>query len=117
MPNPYDRAYELASIIENDENYQKVKQLTEKVMANPEHMILIESFRQKQFELQQKQMQGKKLEETDLEETNKLYALLSANPEIKKLLDAEERLSMLFAEINRILTGPLEKIYKKDEQE
>lgn len=114
MPNAYDKAHELARIIEQDPNYLTVNDLTSKVMSNPEQMKLIEEFRSRQFELQQKQIQGFQLEKDELEETNKLYEKLSTNPNIKKLLDAEERLSMLFADINRILTGPLEKIYKKD---
>lgn len=117
MPNPYDMANDLAKIIENEESYVKVKSLTEKVMSNPEHMKIIEDFRKKQFELQQKQMQGQKIEEKDIEETNKLYEELSKNADIKDLLDAEERLSILFSDLNRILTGPLEKIYKKENQE
>jgi len=113
MSNVYDKAHELAGLIEQEENYLIVKQLTEHVMANPEQMLLIEEFRKKQFGLQQKQMLGQELGERELEEVNKMYELLSSNIEFKRLIDAEERLSILFSDLNRILTGPLEKIYKK----
>ncbi|KXG42812.1 YlbF family regulator [Tepidibacillus decaturensis] len=113
MSYPYDKAYELARVIEENENYKTVKELTIKVMSNPEQMKLIEEFRRKQFGMQEKQLKGLPIEQHELEETNQLYKNLSANPEIKKLLDAEERLSMLFVDINRILTEPLDKIYKK----
>lgn len=115
MPNPYDKAHELAKIIEQDPNYILVKELTEKVMSNTEHMQLIEDFRRKQFELQQLQMEGIQLSEQVLEDTNKLYESLTSHEEIKKLLEAEERLSILFSDLNKILTGPLEKIYRKAE--
>lgn len=114
MANAHDKAHELAAIIEQEENYQTVKELTSKVMQDEQNMMKIENFRRSQFELQQKQMQGQQLQQEELEETNRLYEELSQNAEIKRLLEAEEKLSMLFADINRILTGPLEKIYKKD---
>lgn len=115
MPNPYDKAYELAKIIEEDKSYIEVRDLTRKVMEKPEQVKLIEEFRKNQFKLQQKQMQGEELAEDELEEVNKLYEALSENKEIKQLLDAEERLSILFGDINRIITGPLEKIYNNIE--
>ena len=117
MSEAYNMAHELAKIIEKEESYVKVKKLTKKVMKNQEHMKLIEDFRKMQFELQQKQMQGQKLEDEDFEETNTLYESLSKISDIKELIDAEERLSILFSDLNRILTGPLEKIYKKETSE
>ena len=114
MSNLYDKAHELAKLIETDENYLTVKVLTEKVMTNPGQMKIIEDFRKKQFELQQKQMEGKQIDEKELEVANKLYEHLNQHPEIKQLVEAEERLSILFTDLNRILTGPLEKIYKKE---
>jgi len=114
MSNPYDKAHELAKAIEEEPTYIKVKELTEKVMKNPEQMQRIEAFRKKQFDLHQKQMQGLQLDQNELEETNKLYETLRKYPDIKDLLEAEERLSLLFSDVNRILTGPLEKIYKKE---
>lgn len=113
MANVYDKAHELAGLIEQEENYKTVKELTELVMNNPEQMQLIEEFRKKQYGLQQQQMLGQEIDERELEEVNKLYEHLSNHAEIKKLIDAEERLSILFSDLNRILTGPLEKIYKK----
>ncbi len=115
MPNPYDKAHELASVIEQDENYIKVKDLSEKVMTNKDHMMLIDTFRRKQYEIHQKQMQGIQLEQDELEEANKLYESLSKYPKIMELLQAEEKLSILFSDINRILTASLEKIYKKED--
>lgn len=114
MPNPYDKAHELVKLIEEDENYIKVKLLTSKVMTDPENKKLIEEFRGSQVELQQKQMQGLQLEAAELEEANKLFEQLNANPEIKQLIEAEERLSTMYTDINRIISGPLEKIYNKE---
>lgn len=113
MSSVYDKAHELAGLIEQEENYKTVKELTELVMNNPEQMQLIEDFRRKQYGLQQQQMLGQEIDEKELEDVNKLYEHLSNHAEIKNLIDAEERLSILFSDVNRILTGPLEKIYKK----
>jgi len=114
MSNPYDKAHELAKVIEEDSSYQLVQKLTAKVMENPEQLNKIDEFRRKQFELQQMQMQGQAIDPAELEKTNKLFEELSAINEVKQLLEAEEHLSVLFTDINRILTGPLEKIYKRD---
>lgn len=114
MSTVYDKTHELAKMIEQEENYTTVKQLTEKVMSNSEHMELIENFRRKQYEIQRKQFEGKPLEESEVSELNNLYEKISTYEEIKKLIDAEERLSILFQDLNRILTEPLEKIYRKE---
>jgi len=114
MANLYDKAYELAAEIEKDENYLIVKQISQKVMDDPEKSQQLDEFRFQQYQIQRTQMQGEAIKPEDMAEANRLYEELTKNAELKKLLDAEQHLSTIFADINRILTGPLEKVYKKD---
>ncbi|MFV9511208.1 YlbF family regulator [Tepidibacillus sp. LV47] len=115
MANIYDIAFELARAIEKDENYLLVKQLSQKVMNHPEKSKKVDEFRFQQFQLQKNQMQGSPVGPKEMEKMNQLYEELIKDLELKQLLEAEQRLSVLFADINRILTGPLERIYTKDE--
>ncbi|WP_339060143.1 YlbF family regulator [Tepidibacillus marianensis] len=114
MANIYDKAYDLAKEIEKDENYLIVKQVSQKVMKDPEKSKQLDEFRFQQYQIQRTQMQGDPVKPEDMEETNRLYEELTKDVELKMLLDAELHLSTLFADINRILTGPLEKVYKKE---
>ena len=114
MSNIYDKAHELASAIEQDENYLTVKEISQKIMGDPEASKMLDEFRFQQYQIQRSQMQGEPVKTEDMEEANRLYMELTKREELKSLLDAEQHLSTLFADINRILTGPLEKIYKKD---
>ena len=113
MSNPYDKAHELATIIENEPSYLKVKEFSLKVMEKPDQVEKIDQFRREQMEVQRKQMLGMPLEPNELEKVNEVYEELMKDQEVKELLEAEQQLSQLFNDLNRILTGPLEKIYKK----
>ncbi len=113
MSNPYDKAHELASLIEKEQSYLKVKEISQKVLEKPDQMQQIDLFRREQMEVQRKQMLGMPLEPKELEKVNELYEKLMEDSEVKELLEAEQALSQLFNDLNRILTLPLEKIYKK----
>lgn len=116
MSKAYDLAHELAKLIEEDENYIKVRDLTEKVMGNEEHMSLINNFREKQFQLQEKQMQNIQPKQEEIEETSNLYEELISHEEIKELVMSEERLRILYEDINKILAGPFNNIYGNQEE-
>ncbi|OEG00066.1 hypothetical protein BHF71_06365 [Vulcanibacillus modesticaldus] len=114
MQNLYDKAYELARMIENDQIYLDLKEITAKVKKNSEQVKLIDKYQQLQLKLQEKQSQGIQVSDEDLREVNDLYQKLISNPDIKKLFETEERFSILISDISKILTEPLVKISSKN---
>jgi cell fate (sporulation/competence/biofilm development) regulator YlbF (YheA/YmcA/DUF963 family) len=112
MSNPHDKAYELAKAIKNSEEGRGFSHCQKVVLENPETKALLEEFRAKQMELQMRQMQGEQLGEEEIGRFNELIARTQSVEELRQLLDAERRLSVLMADINRIVLEPMQEWFQ-----
>lgn len=115
MPNIYDKAYELARMVEENENYIKLKDLSELIRSNKEYLEMIEIYQKKQFELYQKKESGKELAETEYQELNEQYQKLMAINDVKALFEAEHQLSLLINDLYRIMNAPLAALNPQEE--
>lgn len=77
---------------------------------------MFDNFRQLQMNLQQKQMTGQEIAPDEMEQAQKTVALVQQHATIAKLMEAEQRLSMVIADLNRIIMKPLEDLYGAPEQ-
>ena len=77
---------------------------------------MFDNFRQLQMSLQQKQMTGQEIAPDEMEQAQKTVALVQQHETIAKLMEAEQRLSMVIADLNRIIMKPLEDLYGAPEQ-
>ena len=109
--NLYDSAYALEKAVRQSDEYSTLKQAYANVHADPAAKQLFESFRNVQMQLQQKQMMGQNISEQEVQQAQHTVALVQQNPKISKLMEAEQRLSMIFAEVNKIIMKPLEELY------
>lgn len=107
MPNIYDKAYELAGLIEKNENFLKLIELSEKIKTNTEQLDLIKDYQKNQLELYQKKEAGEELTEGEYEKLNDEYQELMLIEDIKQLFQAEHQLSLLINDVYRIINGPL----------
>ncbi|MDQ8739193.1 YlbF family regulator [Paenibacillus sp. LHD-38] len=108
--NVYDKAYELAKALKDSEEAKLLKLAKEEAEANPEAKSMLDDFRERQTFLQQKMMAGEEPSAEDMEKMNKLYEVISQNPLIGKLLDAERRFAVVFEDVNRIMSDVLKSI-------
>ncbi|MFO1442745.1 YlbF family regulator [Bacillus sp. Bva_UNVM-123] len=109
--NLYDSAYELEKAIRQSNEFNSLKQAYEEVNADPTAKQLFENFRNIQMQLQQKQMMGQNISEQEVQQAQQTVALVQQNPKIARLMEAEQRLSMMIGELNKIIMRPLEELY------
>jgi cell fate (sporulation/competence/biofilm development) regulator YlbF (YheA/YmcA/DUF963 family) len=111
MANVYDVAYDLEKALRNSEDFQALKNSYDEVNNNPETKELFGKFRDIQINLQQKQMSGQEVTQEEIEEAQKLFADVQQNETISKLMAAEQRMSMIINDLNKVITKPLEELY------
>lgn len=71
---------------------------------------MFENFRDVQLRLQQKQMAGEEITEDEVQQAQNRCACAAAR-KISQLMEAEQRMSMLIGELNKIIMKPLEELY------
>lgn len=102
--NVYDKINELADALRNSNEMKEYIEIKKEVFKQPKNKETVESFRNKQIEVQQLVMQGKEEEAVKKEELLKqMYKILLDNEDIKKMFDAEVRFDVLVGDMYRIL--------------
>jgi cell fate (sporulation/competence/biofilm development) regulator YlbF (YheA/YmcA/DUF963 family) len=115
MANLYDTAYEMEKAIRNSPEYVQLKNLYDEVNRDETAKRMFDNFRQIQMNLQQKQMMGMEISQDEVMQAQKTVALVQQHATISKLMEAEQRMSMIVADLNRIILKPLEDLYGKME--
>ncbi|MCA1030858.1 YlbF family regulator [Bacillus timonensis] len=114
--NIYDGAYDLEKVIRSSEEFQNLKKMYDEVNADESAKTMFENFRDVQLNLQQKQMMGEEISQEEVEQAQKLVALVQQHEKISKLMEAEQRMSMVIGELNKIIMKPLEELYGSMQQ-
>jgi cell fate (sporulation/competence/biofilm development) regulator YlbF (YheA/YmcA/DUF963 family) len=109
--NLYDVAYEVEKAIRVSEEYKTLKQMYDEVNGDPTSKQMFENFRDVQLQLQQKQMMGEEISQDEVEQAQKLVQLVQQHDKISKLMESEQRMSMMIGELNKIIMKPLEELY------
>lgn len=111
MSNVYDKAHELSRALRTSNEYMAMKELYEQVMNDEQAKKLFIDFRNLQMNLQRKQMEGAQITEEEAVQAQTQFELVQQNELMTKLFEAEQRLSVIVADVNRIMTEPLNEIY------
>ncbi|ESU32513.1 hypothetical protein G3A_11020 [Bacillus sp. 17376] len=115
--NLYDSAYELEKAIRNSSEYTQLKKLYDAVNSDESAKRMFESFRNIQLQLQEKQMTGQEITQEEVEQAQKTVALVQQHELISKLMEAEQRMSMVIGELNQVIMKPLEELYGNPNQQ
>ncbi|MBD2848264.1 YlbF family regulator [Paenibacillus sp. IB182496] len=110
--NLYDKAYDLAKALRDSEEVTDLRTAREAVEADGEAKKMMDDFRERQNGLQQLMMSGEEPSEDDMETMNKLYEVLSLNPLINRLFEAERRFTVIFDDVNKIIGEALKNVYE-----
>ncbi|MCY7816458.1 YlbF family regulator [Bacillus haynesii] len=113
--NLHDSAYDLEQALRQSDEYSRLKNLYDEVNGDPSAKKMFDNFRDIQLNLQQKQMNGEDITQEEVEEAQKSVALVQQHEKISQLMEAEQRMSMLIAELNKIIMKPLEELYGNPE--
>jgi cell fate (sporulation/competence/biofilm development) regulator YlbF (YheA/YmcA/DUF963 family) len=109
--NIYDSAYEMEKAIRSSNEYVNLKRLYDEVNADESARNMFESFRNIQMQLQQKQMMGEDISQEEVEQAQKTVALVQQHEKISQLMQAEQQMSVVITEINKLIMKPLEELY------
>ncbi|MCD7034836.1 YlbF family regulator [Metabacillus sp. GX 13764] len=109
--NLNDAAMELERGIRNSSEYTELKKLYDEVNADESAKGMFDNFRNIQMNLQQKQMQGEEISQQEVDQAQQSVALVQQHPTISRLMEAEQRMSMMISELNRVIMKPLEELY------
>ncbi|MEI5906416.1 YlbF family regulator [Bacillus spongiae] len=114
--NLHDYANELEKVLRQSEEYTHLKKMYDEVNKDESAQKMFENFRNIQMQLQQKQMTGEEITQEEVEQAQKYAALVQQHEKIGKLMEAEQRMSMVISDLNRIIMKPLEELYGSMQQ-
>lgn len=111
MTNIYDTANGLEKAIRESNEFKELKQAFDAINSDESAKRMFDNFREMQLHLQQKQMQGEEITQEEVEQAQRTVELVQQHEAINKLMEMEQRLSMILNEVNRIMMKPLEELY------
>ena len=111
-----DVAYDLEKALRHSEEYSALRNLYDEVNGDESSKRMFENFRDIQVNLQQKQMTGQEITQEEVEQAQKTVALVQQHDKISQLMEAEQRVSVLIGELNKIIMKPLEELYGNAEE-
>ncbi|TDL35404.1 YlbF family regulator [Jeotgalibacillus sp. S-D1] len=109
--NLYDHANELERAIRQSEEFTQLQAMYDAVNSDESAKGIFENFRDIQLGLQQKQMNGEEISEDEIAQAQKTAQLVQQHEIISKLMESEQRMSMLIQELNKVIMKPLEELY------
>ena len=109
--NLYDYANQLEQALRDSDEYKAIKDAFAKVKEKKKKKKLFDEFRETQISFQQKQMQGEEIPEEDLQKAQEQAQEIEKDENISELMNAEQKMSQVFQEINQIIVKPLDEIY------
>lgn len=101
--NFYDKVHELVKELKNTEEYITYIQMKEQIKQNPEAFKKVKEFIDKQREQQMQYISGKEMTEGDKQYMQNLYSIIIQDQAAAKFFDAEIKLNVLLADIQKIL--------------
>lgn len=111
MTNLYDLAYGLEKAIRESGDYAILKSSLDAVNSDPTTKQLFNHFREIQMKFQTMQMMGQEIPTEEMEAAQLTLTMAHQNQNITKLMEAEQRFSVVINDVTRIIMKPLEEIY------
>lgn len=111
--NIHDDINRLEATFRTTDEFKKLEEAANAVIADPEANELFKNFRDLQVTLQQKQAQGEDITEEEMMHAQQTAQAAQENDKILQMLEAEMGLSGMLEEVNRILVKPIQAIYDK----
>ncbi len=114
MKNIYDIAYELESALREQPAFAELTESYKAVTKDEEAAQLFADFTRVQQEIQMKQMSGEGLTDEFIQEAQDIAGRASTNELIKGMMTAEQQLSVVIEDINKIIVRPLQDMYAEN---
>lgn len=102
------KAEELANAIINSSEYQRLIEARNKVNQHHAAKVMLRDFQEKQLELHRLQMGGGEVTPEQEEQLQSLFGVISVNPYIRELFEAEFAFSGMMMQVNDALSKVLD---------
>ncbi|MCJ8010171.1 YlbF family regulator [Paenibacillus sp. KQZ6P-2] len=109
--NIYDKANELARALKECQEVKDITSAMSLIEKDQESKQMLDDFRNRQMEIQQRMMSGDMPSQEEMEKMEKLFDVLNLNLNIRRLFDAERRLSTIIEDINKMISDSLQDLY------
>lgn len=111
------KAEELAEAIVNSQEYKRLLEARTKVNGHQAARVMLRDFQQKQLELHRQQMEGQEITPEQEEQLQNLFGVISINPYIRELFEAEFAFSGMMMRVNDALAKVLDFQDEGDDEE
>lgn len=99
----YDKANELAKLIQQSDEYKSYKELKDKLYSDEKTKVLLIDYKKLQFEAQAVYLSGREPEPAAMEKLKKLGEVLQFNQDVTQFFAAEYRFNTLIGDIYKII--------------
>ncbi|MGX1900428.1 YlbF family regulator [Thermolongibacillus altinsuensis] len=106
-----EAAQNLEEAIRHSQPFAQLRQAYAEIQRDSATRQMFEHFRSMQQEIQTKQMNGFEVTEAEIEALQRAMASIEANGKLGKLIQAEQRLNELFAQVTNAMFRPIEDLY------
>lgn len=104
----YNEAHALARAIRESQEYKDYKHWHETVMQDEKNKAIVDDYHEKAMALQMQMMGGNEPDEQAIEQLKGLESIVTANSTIRSYLEAEMRMSTAYADVQKIISEPLD---------
>lgn len=105
--NIYDKAHEFARELKNCPEVLQLREVSKKVKENEANAKILDDFRKLQFEAYSQQMQTGNISEEVKEKLNSIGSVIATNPTVGEYLQAEQRFSVMWDDVLKILNDAI----------
>ncbi|HHT85080.1 MAG: YlbF family regulator [Bacillota bacterium] len=103
----YDKAYELARELKESSEYKEYQKARSALEGNESALSILKKYRQQQLMIQSAAITGKEPGEDLKSEFAKTQELVNMRGPVQRFLNAEERILVMIADIQKILNDAL----------
>lgn len=111
--NLYDTANQLERELRQSPEYTALKDAFAAINADEEAKKIFEEFRLLTVKFQQMQMTNQEPTEEDIKQAQESAKVAQENEKVLALMKAEQAMSVLMEDLNRVITQPLAQIYQE----
>ncbi|GBG57101.1 UPF0342 protein [Sporomusaceae bacterium FL31] len=101
--NTYDKAHDLAKVLQNSEEYRTFLAAKKLVDTDEQAKKMVGEFITKQMELEYEMMSGKPEDKAKIDQLQKMYDLLVLNSKARDFMQAHMRFQRVMGDIYKII--------------
>lgn len=112
--NPYDVAHNLAKALRESSEFKEMKEAQAAMKTDDTGKKMLLDFRAEQVKMYEQQLSGIEPSAEEKKKIENLYEVVNMNILIKRLLDAEYKVSTLLHDIQKIISEANDEIYDEE---